>query len=375
MGTEPTWIDRDDVLAQELDRLGAGPICVDTEADSMHHYREKVCLIQITAAGFDLLIDPLSGVSLGPLGPLLADPGRRKILHGADYDLRMLRRDFGFEVQGLFDTMIAARLVGERAFGLAALLERYLEVRLDKRFQRADWSMRPLPEAMRRYAADDTAHLLELTAILEERLERLGRASWAEEEFRRMERVRPRERQQDAEPYTRVKGSRGLDRRGLAVLRELLVLREGMARESDLPRFRVIRDEVLLTIALSAGQGRIDPERIRGMPRSWQRGGRRRALEEAIDRAQALSEGELPEPAKSTRRPRDPALDARVRELCRARDKLAADLDLEPSVLASRAVLEEVVKTVMRGEPIEEVADLRRWQLAVLGPVLRSSGA
>jgi ribonuclease D len=368
MSIEPKWIDRDADLAEALNRLDPGPIGVDTEADSMHHYREKVCLIQFSAAGADLLIDPLAEIDLSPLQALLTDPTRRKILHGADYDLRMLKGDFGFELSGLFDTMIAARLVGDRSFGLAALVEKYLGVRLDKRFQRADWSLRPLPDAMRCYAANDTAHLLELTAILEQRLEELGRSAWAEEEFRRMERARPRARRADVEPYTRVKGARRLGRRGLAVLRDLLILREGLAEEADLPRFRIVRDEVLLHVAAAAGQGPIEPERVPGMPRSWQKGGRRRALIDTVEHALGLPEDALPDLQKSVRPLRDPVQDAKVRKLCRARDKLAADLDLESSVLASRTVLDEVVQKLTGGGSVEEVEDLRRWQLAILEP-------
>ena len=162
MSNEPKWIDDTESLVRELQRLGSDGFSVDTEADSMHHFQEKVCLIQISNPGVDLLIDPLAEIDLEMLGALLADPTSRKILHGADYDVRMLQRDFSFEIRGLYDTMIAARLAGESAFGLAALLDKYIGVKLDKQFQRADWSIRPLSGPMLQYASSDTHYLEEL---------------------------------------------------------------------------------------------------------------------------------------------------------------------------------------------------------------------
>ena len=142
------WIRDGDALAATLAELGDGPLALDTEADSFHHYPEKICLIQISTGSGTSLIDPLAGVELSALGAVLEDPALPKVLHGADYDLRLLRRDHGLQVRKLFDTMIAARLTGETRFGLASLLEGHLAVRLDKRFQRADWSRRPLPREM-----------------------------------------------------------------------------------------------------------------------------------------------------------------------------------------------------------------------------------
>ena len=243
-----TWVDRSATLENELADVGRGPLALDTEADSMHHYREKVCLIQLSFGGRDLLVDPLAGVDLAPLRPVLVDPGTRKILHGADYDIRILHRDYDLEIVGLFDTMIAARLVGERAFGLSALLEKFLDVKLDKKYQRADWSRRPLTPEMESYALCDTRYLEPLARILEERLEQLGRGEWAAEEFRRLENVRWAAERGPEGLLQRLKGVQALDRRQLAVANELVLLRDETARRRDQPLFRVMRDEVLLEL-------------------------------------------------------------------------------------------------------------------------------
>ena len=233
MGRFVLWVDRTPILAEHIARVRSGPLALDSEADSFHHYHEKVCLIQLSFGESDLLLDPLSDLDLAPLGALLADRRLTKILHGADYDIRMLRRDLGLEIRGLFDTMVAARLVGERSFGLSALLEKFFDVKLDKRFQRADWSRRPLPVEMKRYAVRDTRYLEELAGLLQRRLEELGRVEWADEEFGRLESVCWVSERRPEEAFLRVEGIQALNRAELAVARELALLRESTARRRD----------------------------------------------------------------------------------------------------------------------------------------------
>ena len=216
------WIDTQEGLESLVAEIAGSPFALDTEADSFHHYHEKVCLVQLTADRGDVLVDPLAGIDLEPLRAPLEDAGTRKILHGADYDVRILHRDFRFSPRGIFDTMIAARLTGATAFGLAALLEAHLDVRLDKAHQRADWSIRPLPVAMADYAAADTRYLHALAAILEARLAELGRLDWAREEFERIEVVRWKNGEEPSpDAWRKTKGATSLDRRALAVLQEL----------------------------------------------------------------------------------------------------------------------------------------------------------
>ena len=365
------WIGDAASLSAGITDLGAGPLGLDTEADSFHHYPEKTCLVQLSSGDRDLLIDPLSGTDLAPLGPLLADAGLRKILHGADYDLRLLQRDLGLRVRGLFDTMVAARLVGERAFGLAALLDKWLGVRVDKRFQRADWSLRPLPAAMCEYAAMDTRHLIGLAERLEARLGELGRAGWAEEEFRRLEQVRWSASESDPEAFLRIKHSSKLSRRELAVLRELVELRERIARERDRPPFKILGNALLLELARAEPDADADAlRRVPGLPRGWTGQSRLELLRSAIGRGWSVPESELPRPRRRVRTRRDGRSEERLRRLCGRRDRLAEQLDLEPSVLGSRATLEQLLDAQDAGESPSAVPELRSWQVEILSPLL-----
>ena len=363
---DAAWIDDEATLLREVAALPAGDIALDTEADSFHHYRDKVCLVQITAGPATLLVDPLAGVSLEPLRGILANRSRRKILHGADYDIRILHRDFQLEVGSIFDTMIAARLTGETSVGLAALLERHLGVVLDKAHQRADWSRRPLTPAMLAYAAADTRHLEALAAVLEERLRALGRIDWAHEEFERLEALRWKAAPLDGESWRRVKGAPALDRRGLAVLRVLWSWRDGEAQRRDRPPFMVARDEVLVAIA----RGRpATPEELRsidGVHPGLLRPAAANALLDAVIAGQGIPEAELPEPFE-TRRPRpDPAFEARVTGMKKARDTVAKELELDPAVLASRSTLEAIQRAKDAGDDPESIPELRAWQRGVL---------
>src|SRR5438128_1127786 len=195
-----------------MTRAAAQPVvAVGTEADSLHSYFDKVCLIQMSILGEDLIVDPLKKLDLAPFGALLADRGVLKVLHGADYDLRILDRDFGYTISNVVDTSICAQLLGYEGIGLAALLERHFGVQLDKSHQRADWAMRPLPRNMLEYAATDTRHLIPLAEKLRAELEALGRWEWAAEEFSRLEAIRF-EKEEVEEPFRRMKTLGALDR-------------------------------------------------------------------------------------------------------------------------------------------------------------------
>jgi len=372
---EVRWVERDAEVAAVAAEIGSGPLAVDTEADSFHRYREKTCLLQLSYRGNDVLVDTLSGADLTALDRIFRDRGVRKILHGADYDIRMLHRDCGLTVEGLFDTMIAARLVGERAYGLAALLEKYVGVKLDKRFQRADWSERPLPTEMVRYAVLDTRHLERLAGLLETRLEELGRGAWAGEEFRRLEAVRWGEERRAEDGWLRVKRTRELDRRQLAVVRALADLRELKAEARDVPLFRVLRDEVLVDLARAATE--VGPEGasgVRGLPRSWRQGSRARDLREAIAAALLLEPEAWPVRPRQPRPPRPSAAEvARLRRAGHERDRIAESLGLEPALIAPRALLERMLAQQEANRPFEELPELRRWQLELLGPALEAA--
>ena len=340
-------------------------IALDTEGASFHRFVDRIYLLQLSTRQHHAVIDPLPiGVPSG-LGALLEDPSVEVVFHDADYDLRLLQQDYGWQVRTIFDTRIAAQLLGYTAFGLAALLERFFEVKLDKKHQRADWSMRPLTEGMLDYAAQDTRHLLQLRDLLAAELERTGRSAWAREEFALLEGIR----WQDEAPgmgYLRVKGARDLTRRELAVLRELVPWRDAVAGSLDRATFRVLGNEQLLDIARTQPRTKEALAKVKGMPRAVleQRG---EELLDAVTRALAVPEAELPKFPRAARWDRDPEFDARVNALKTARDAAAKRLQLDPGVLCSRDRLEAVARrNPATVEEVAEVNELRRWQVAEL---------
>src|SRR5690606_2199740 len=224
-------------------------LALDTEASSFHRYRERVCLVQISDRKNTWLVDPLSITDLAPLRTLLADKRMEVVIHDADYDLRILARHHDIRVENVFDTLVAAELVNEPEIGLAALLQRYLGISVDKKFQKADWSRRPLPEPMLSYAAGDTSHLIELRDILAEALRKKERWEWAEEEFSLLTDA-PFNLPINEEPaFLRMKGAKLLKPEQLAILREVHTWREGVAEQMDRAPFMVIGNDVLLSIS------------------------------------------------------------------------------------------------------------------------------
>jgi len=232
-------------------------IAVDLEADSLHNYREKICLVQVSTAGATRVLDPLAAPGiLSGLVPVLSDRSVLKVFHGGDYDVRLLKREGAAAVSNVFDTMIAAQIAGRERYGLAALLEEEFGVLLDKRYQRADWSRRPLDPGMLAYAAADTAHLLALSDRLSEELVRLGRLGWAEEEFLLLEQVEP---SAPKKPWClNVKGAGRLAPRQLARLQALLELREDLASSWNRPPFKVLVNQVLIDWAVRPPASRRD---------------------------------------------------------------------------------------------------------------------
>lgn len=342
-------------------------IAADTEAAGYHRYMDRLCLLQLSTREETWVVDTLAVGSLNPVADLFADPAIETVFHDADYDLRLLDRDFGVEVRGLFDTQIAARFTGERAFGLASLLEEMLGIRLEKKFQRADWAKRPLSQEMLEYAAMDTRYLPQLRDRLQARLREMGRLEWAEEEFRLQERT-AWEPADDVSAWLRVKRARDLDRRGLAALRELHGWREERARERDVAPFRVLNNDVLIELAQRL------PESERGLVKvpGLSEGNVRRYGEDllaALERARAVAEQDLPKWPRGPRRPpRDPELDARVDRLRAVRDAAADRLDLERGFLMPKSQLEELARR-RPSDPaeLEAVPGIRRWQVEAMG--------
>jgi len=341
-------------------------VALDTEGASFHRFVDRIYLLQLSTREQTAIIDPLPIGSPKGLGALLEDPAVEVVFHDADYDLRLLWQDYGWHVRNIFDTRVAAQLLGIRAFGLAALLEHFFGVKLDKKHQRADWSMRPLTPGMLDYAAQDTIHLLELRDRLKHDLERAGRWEWAAEEFALLEGTR----WDDGDPsnaFLRIKGARDLTRRELAVFREIAAWRDGIARQLDRATFRVVGNEQLLEVARSKPMSRDALAAIKGMPRGMLES-RAGEMLDAVRRGLDVPEAELPRFPKAPRWDRDPDLDSRVAALKTIRDAAAQRLDLDPGVLCARDRLEIIARKNPNSlEELREVKEVRRWQLEVLG--------
>ncbi|MFU8857801.1 MAG: ribonuclease D [Deferrisomatales bacterium] len=346
-------------------------VALDFEADSLHSYREKICLAQVSTATGTAVLDALAGErALEGLGEILADPRIRKVFHGGDYDLRLLKKGYGFAVRNVFDTMIAAQLAGRPRVGLAALLEQEFSVRLDKKYQRADWSARPLGPELLSYAALDTAYLLPLKERLEAELEGLGRRPWAEEEFRLLEAVVPAP---DRAPWCLdVKGAGRFSPRQLAVLQGLLDVRDEAARAWDRPPFKVLSNDVLLAWAQQPPASRRE---FLETPRAG-RGILSRLADDllaAVRKAQQLAPEACPRPAFTAREPLTGEQEKCLKRLKKARAGAAERLGIEAGLLVNSATLERLCRAPS-GEAARELPGLLKgWQLEALGDGLRNA--
>jgi ribonuclease D len=369
--TDYRYVDTAAALAEVIAAARAEPlVAADTEAASFHRYRDRVYLVQLSTRRTTTVIDPLGLPDFSPLGSLLADPGVEKVFHDADYDMRTLDRDYGFRARHLFDTRIAAQLAGEPAIGLAALLEKYVGVRLTKAHQRADWSQRPLSPAMLAYAADDTRHLPRLRDAMRERLTALERLAWAEEEFRHLEDLRWTGPAGDGLAYQRIKGAKALAPRSLAALRELVEWRERVAAERDTALFRVISNEALLGVSRALPRSLRELGSIRELPASLARR-HGPALVAAVERALTLAERELPTRERTPRAPHDPELEGRVERLKAARNAVAQQLGLDAGVLCGKSLLEAIARRRPRDlAALAQIDEVRKWQVEVLGAAL-----
>ncbi len=342
-----------DALTDLLARLAEAPrIAIDTEADSLHCYFEKLCLIQISAPGIDALVDPLADFSLQPLFDLC---GRKPLVfHGLDYDVRLLRRNGRFDATDIFDTMIAARLTGTPEFSLAALIQRHFDVQLAKGSQKADWARRPLTPQMAEYAINDTKYLLRLEEILDADLRRLGRREWFRQSVEKAVLSAQTPRERDPDSVWRIAKSGDLRGRGSALVRELWRWRDGEAQQIDRPAFHILRNEELIESARRFDAG--EPVEIRHL-----RGHRKHGFYEAAKRALALPPEEWPQRVRGKGRRQTPDEETRVKELKKKRDAIAVDLGLDPSLIAPKATLDGLVM-----EPESARERLMPWQRELL---------
>ncbi len=361
------WIDTPEGLFKTLDLLCVEPVIgVDLEADSLFHFQEKVCLLQFATPERVFLVDPLALDDLSPMAPLFESDCIVKVLHGADYDLRSLDRDFDIQVRALFDTQIAARFLGLGETGLGNLLAARFNVQAEKKFQKKDWSVRPLPGAMLQYGAVDTAYLLPLYRMLTEELSELGRLSWVEEECLILSSVRYTPPDKEF-LFQRLRGTGHLDSRGLAVAEELLRYRMAMARRRDRPPFKVLGNQPILEIARKQPTTIEQLSSVTGMSK-----GQVKALGpdliRCVKKALRLRESELPSyPRQKSRRP-GPGVMKRVAILKAWREKRAARLKLDPSVLFNNTQLLSISTANPRTqEDLASIEGVRRWQQQAFG--------
>jgi ribonuclease D len=330
-------------------------VAVDTEADSLHAYPEKVCLIQISTGSGDRLLDPLARLNLVPA--LEALSAHELIMHGADYDLRLLRKHHEFVPRAIFDTMLAARLLGVRQFGLSHLVAAYLGVKLEKGPQKANWALRPLTERMERYARNDTHYLKPLSDRLKKELEAKNRLEWHQEACARLIQDSTQEQRPDLDLVWRVKGSHLLGRPALAILRELWRWRETEAVAANRPPFFVINHESLVKIATAAANG---GGVVSLLPRHLSE--RRRAgLLKAIARGIDLEAESHPRILKSMGRRPSEAERRRFLDLQKRRDAHAAELGIDETLIASRGTLSDLAHNWEKHAP-----ELMRWQRELL---------
>jgi ribonuclease D len=344
----------DSELADILPRLGPlERVAVDTEADSLHCYFEKLCLIQLTFDGQDYLVDPLAPINLQPLCTMLAQ--KEIVLQGMDFDLRLLRRSFDFDAREVFDTVIAARMLGLMEFSLAALVQQYFGVTLAKGSQKANWARRPLPREMEEYARNDTRFLLPLAAKMEEQMQALGRVEWFRQSCQRALEQTKVSRERDPDEAWRIAGSGTLPGRTGAVLRAIWQWRDGEAQQADRPSFHILQNSAMIEAAKQFVEGET-PE-FRHLSER-----RRRGFLAAARAALDLPESAWPQRPPRVNRVRTRDFDKKVEELKRRRDQHAKELGLEPSFIAPRNTLE-----ALAADPSRSETGLVPWQRELLG--------
>lgn len=357
------------------DLASGQPIALDCEAAGFHRYSDQLCLVQVTVGDNTYVVDPLafdpSEVLRGPL----ERPDVPVVMHGADFDLRLLSRDLGIRLRGLVDTQISAALLSEDGLGLAVLLKARLGVHVSKKYQRADWAERPLTDGMLEYAANDTRHLVELSDILLGELDAAGRRAWAEEECLALEEIadRPTEPEVPDDPIIRVKGARELDPRRVTALREALMWRDEIARARDRAPFRVIGDPPLIEAVARRARTVDELMQIKGFPR----GLAREAGKELLKRLQAVAEmpdDELtPYPRGVRRGPGrpPPELEALVDRLKGVRNLISDDLGLPRGTLMANGVLLGIARAAPTNRAeLLAVEGMRRWKADVMGDEL-----
>ena len=361
---KPTFVNSPKKLDEMISDLMKEPIvAVDTESNSLYAYQERVCLIQFSIPERDFLVDPLSVPDLSALGPLFASPEIEKIFHAAEYDLIMLDQDFGFELNNLFDTMVAARILGWKAVGLGSILQDQFGIQVQKKYQRANWGRRPLPDEMLTYAQLDTHYLIPLRKRIKDELEKAGRWSLAQEDFERGCQVNSNHNHRDSADCWRINGARDLGAQQLAVLQELCEYRDQIAQSSDRPLFKVINNSTLYNIAEACPRSTSELEAVQGLSHKqvrWLGRGLLSAVQRGVDAKQTPKIPYKP-------RPSDAYL-LRVDKLRQWRKNTGRAMGVESDVVLPKDLLYVFAET--NPKTIDQVSEIMSdvpWRLSQYG--------
>ncbi len=358
-------------LTAMLNRLLAQPrVAVDTEADSLFAYHHKVCLIQFSIPGLDYVVDPLALADLRPLGALFSNPCVEKVFHAAENDILALKRDYGFQFAHLFDTRIAARILGWPRVGLAALLQEHFGVKLDKRLQRTDWGKRPLSPEQLAYARLDTHYLLPLRDRIYAELVARDRWEEAQDAFAALPAIEFTDKPFDPNGFWRIEGARRLSGRQLAVLRELYLWREECARHANLPPFRIVHDRGLVLLSERQPVTLSALRRFPGLS-ILVRNHFSRELLSAIHRGQMAPIPTPPQQPQNDHARPDKATQARYEALRSWRTRQAAERGVDPDVVLTNELLWQIARRNPQSlEELAQIGQLSPWKLRTYGPTL-----
>ena len=362
-----TLVTRSQELGDLMATLGREPIlALDTEASSFHRYRERICLIQLSTRERTWLIDPLTVEDMAPLGKALGDPKTEWVIHDADYDLRMLKRMYGFRAANVFDTMVRVELLNEPELGLAANLKKHFGVELNKKFQKADWSKRPLSNDMLAYAAMDTRWLIAFRDALKAQLEASGRMAWAQEEFDALVHI-PFLPVEEEPGFLRIKGAKALKPRQLAVLRELHAWREALAEKLDRAPFMVLGNDVMIEASKEPPADLHELAARKGVgDRTIERSGA--AIMKAIAAGLALPKEQWPRLPRPKRYERDDDYEDRLKRLKQKRDAIATERGLRQGIVFSNSQLADIARTLPGdAHALRAIDGVRNWQVKEFG--------
>ncbi|MCG6909314.1 MAG: HRDC domain-containing protein [Deltaproteobacteria bacterium] len=361
------WVTTTRELRTMLDRLkNKNAVGVDMEMDSMFHYREKICLIQMATERETFLLDPLKIPDMKPLKPLFENKRIKKVFHGGDYDVRSLFRDFNINVSNLFDTQLASRFLGIQQTGLEAVLNSRFNVVLDKRYQKKDWSQRPLPEHMLAYAARDACFLVPLSRELEKELRGKKRLAWVKEECEWLSRVRPAANH--GQPlFLNFKGAGRLKPGDLAVLEALLQYRKSVAKAKDRPLFKTIGNATLLTLAGKKPTSKKQLQATSALS-AKQAGQYGSEIVKVIKTALKLPADQHPVYPRKRLPSLKPAVSNRIREIKLWRDAKAEQLGIDPSLVLTKMLICDIAKKHPRSvRQMQSVEGIRRWRVREFG--------